>query len=49
VLTLYTAIFCVGFLSEQGMQFNQDTAPEIDRSEVASLLNILDGLLAELS
>jgi hypothetical protein len=48
VLILYTAIFCVGFLSEQGMQFNRDAAPEVDQRGVASLLEILDRLLAEL-
>jgi hypothetical protein len=48
VLTLYTAIFCVGFLSEQGMQFNKDAPPNIDEDEIAKLLTILDDLLTEL-
>lgn len=46
VLTVYTAIFCVDFLGEQGQQFNQAIVPEIDHAEIASLLSILDRLLA---
>ena len=45
VLTLYTALFCVNFLSELGHQFNREQAEVIDRAEVARLLDILDALL----
>ena len=47
VLALYTALFCVDFLSELGQRFNQDAAPAVDPREAERLLAILDDLLAE--
>lgn len=45
-LRLYTAVHCVGFLSEQGQTFNLDTAPVVEPARVAHLCAILDALLA---
>jgi hypothetical protein len=46
LLNLYTAVFCVDFLGEQGQQFNQDAAAKIDLGNVQHLLRLLDELLA---
>lgn len=48
VLTFYSALFCVDFLSEFGMRFNRDEAPAVDRVAVARLIAILERLLAEI-
>jgi hypothetical protein len=45
ILTLYTAMYCVDFLSELGQRFNQDEAPSIDPQQLRRLTTILDGLL----
>lgn len=45
LLDLYTAIFCVGFLGEQGQQFNKDAPPVVDMGHVQRLIQILEGLL----
>jgi aminoglycoside phosphotransferase (APT) family kinase protein len=44
-LRLYTAVHCVGFLSEQGQAFNHDTPPVMESTHVARLYTILDALL----
>jgi aminoglycoside phosphotransferase (APT) family kinase protein len=44
IMRLYTAIHCVGFLSEIGQRFNKDVA-EIDYAKLRHLENILDILL----
>ncbi len=46
VLTLYTALFCVGFLGELGQQFNKDTVEKIEADRIQGLLDILGDLLA---
>jgi len=46
VLTLYTALFCVNFMSELGQRFNKDAATPIDPAKVATLSALLDELLA---
>jgi aminoglycoside phosphotransferase len=43
---LYTAVFCVDFLSELGRRFNRDEAAEVDPARKALLLGILDAELA---
>jgi hypothetical protein len=45
ILTLYTAMYCVDFLSGLGQRFNQDEAPSIDPQQLRRLTTILDGLL----
>jgi len=45
-LRLYTAVHCVGFLSEHGNAFNQDTQPIADAKQLTRLYRILDELLA---
>lgn len=47
-LDLYTAICCLGFLSEVGQRFNKDDPGPVDAIYVARLTGILDGLLARL-
>jgi aminoglycoside phosphotransferase len=47
-LDLYTAMFAVNFLAEQGQQFNLDAPPRIDPATFERLLAILDELLTEL-
>ena len=37
-LDLYTALFCVGFLSEYGQRFNNDEAQPADERQIARLL-----------
>ncbi len=46
LLALYTALCCVGFLSELGQRFNKDVAPPVEEETVRRLLGILDELLA---
>ena len=46
VLTLYTALFCVNFMSELGQRFNKDVATPVDPAKVAVLSALLDELLA---
>lgn len=48
ILTLYTAICCVDFLSELGHRFNQNSAAPVKEEEVSYLSSILDRLLTEL-
>jgi aminoglycoside phosphotransferase (APT) family kinase protein len=43
---LYTAVFCVDFLSELGQRFNRDDAAAVDPARKALLLGILDAQLA---
>ncbi len=43
---LYTAVFCVDFLSELGQRFNRDDAAAADPAKKARLLDILDAQLA---
>jgi aminoglycoside phosphotransferase (APT) family kinase protein len=47
-LTLYTANFCVGFMSEIGQRFNKDVALPADATQVRHLSDILDTLLQTL-
>lgn len=47
-LMLYTAIFCVAFMSEIGQRFNQDAAPPADPAHICHLSAILDNLLQTL-
>jgi aminoglycoside phosphotransferase (APT) family kinase protein len=44
-LTVYTAVFCVGFMSEIGERFNRDVSPPIDYAYLRRLEHILDDLL----
>ncbi len=46
VLTLYTALFCVNFMSELGQRFNKDAPTPVDPAKVATLTTLLDELLA---
>ena len=46
ILTVYTALFCVGFLAELGQRFNKEVADEVEAGTVQRLLAILDELLA---
>jgi aminoglycoside phosphotransferase (APT) family kinase protein len=46
LLNLYTAVFCVDFLGEQGQQFNLAAPPEIDAGKVHHLTRLLDALVA---
>lgn len=48
-LTLYTAVHCVGFLSELGQAFNRDQPVPVEAERVQQLLSILDRLLNELA
>jgi len=48
LLNLYTAVFCVDFLSEQGQQFNKDIPSEVKHGEVERLTSILTMLLAKM-
>ncbi len=45
-LDVYTAVFCVGFLSEIGQQFNQSEAPHVDPVYQRHLETIVQRLLA---
>jgi aminoglycoside phosphotransferase (APT) family kinase protein len=45
-LMVYTAVFCVGFMSEIGQRFNRDEPPPIDHAYLRRLEHILDDLLA---
>lgn len=47
VLDLYTAVFCVNFLGEQGQAFNRDRGA-VDHAAIALLQAILDRLLSKL-
>lgn len=47
-LQLYTALFCVDFMSELGQRFNKATAKTIDSEEVEKLKEILDQLLKQI-
>ncbi len=44
VLTLYTLVFCVVFMSEKGMAFNKDLAPEVGQGEIDQLNALYDHL-----
>jgi Ser/Thr protein kinase RdoA (MazF antagonist) len=46
-LRLYTAVFCVGFLSELGQRFNKDEPAPVDPAYFHHLERTLDCLLAE--
>ncbi|MBW7895951.1 MAG: phosphotransferase [Opitutaceae bacterium] len=46
-VNFYTAVFCVGFLSEQGQTYNRDQ-PAVDHEVIRLLTRILDQLLAEI-
>lgn len=48
VLTLYTAIFCVDFMSEVGQAFNRDTPADIDQQKVRRLTRIFEDLMQAL-
>lgn len=45
-LDLYTALFCVDFMSEIGQVFNKQKAESIDKSKLSRLKTILDQLLS---
>lgn len=45
-LNLYTALFCVDFMSEIGQVFNKEEAEPIDKSKLSRLQTILDQLLS---
>jgi Ser/Thr protein kinase RdoA (MazF antagonist) len=45
ILTLYTAICCVDFMSEYGQRFNQESAALVREEDVMRLGDILDELL----
>lgn len=45
-LDLYTALFCVGFLSEQGQRFNAATTLPAEECQIARLLTIWRDLMA---
>ena len=45
---LYTAVFCVDFLSELGQRFNLDESPAVDPARKAHLLGILEAQLRRL-
>jgi len=47
-LTLYTAIYCVDFMSEIGQRFNQNAAPSAEPAQIRHLSTILDTLLQTL-
>jgi aminoglycoside phosphotransferase (APT) family kinase protein len=47
-LTLYTAIYCVAFMSEIGQRFNKEAAPLADPIQIRHLSTILDTLLQTL-
>lgn len=44
-LDLYTAVFCVAFLSELGHRFNKAEPQPVDPAHVARLLTVLDDLI----
>jgi len=44
-VTLYTAMFCVGFLAELGQRFNQGEAAPVESERRHRLMAILDSLL----
>lgn len=44
-LDIYTAIFCVNFMSEMGQAFNKDEAPPVNPQDVEKLTDILDNLV----
>lgn len=46
ILDLYTAIFCLDFMSEVGMRFNRDQAIQINDDRVQWFLNTYDALMA---
>jgi aminoglycoside phosphotransferase (APT) family kinase protein len=45
VLTFYTAIFCIDFMSEIGQTFNQATAMPAETQYVQQLIHIFDSLI----
>jgi aminoglycoside phosphotransferase (APT) family kinase protein len=45
LLDLYTAVFCVNFLSEEGHAFNQDAARPVDYQRVTRLEALLSSLI----
>lgn len=48
VLTFYTALFCVGFLAEIGMQFNKEQVEVVDGESITKLTLILNNLLSQI-
>lgn len=48
VLTFYTALFCVNFMSEIGQKFNREDPLAADAAQVARLYRVLAELLAAL-
>jgi hypothetical protein len=44
-LTLYTAMYCVDFISEMGQSFNKEIAEPVDDQTRDHLLRVLDRLL----
>ncbi len=47
LLDLYTALFCVVFLSELGVRFNQSMTPAVDLADIDRRLAILDALMTQ--
>ncbi len=48
VLTCYTALFCVDFMSELGQQFNKERPEPLDREKAGRLNDALDELLNQI-
>jgi hypothetical protein len=48
VLTCYTALFCVDFMSELGQQFNRERPAPLDREKARRLNDSLDELLNQI-
>lgn len=47
-LQLYTALFCLDFMSELGQSFNKENARPVDSEEIQILNEILDSLLRQI-
>ena len=47
ILTAYTALFCVNFMSEIGQKFNREDPITADPAQVEKFYSLLDKLLAE--
>ncbi|MBI1281946.1 MAG: phosphotransferase [Anaerolineaceae bacterium] len=45
-INLYTALYCLDFLSELGQSFNKETPITLDQTKAAQLMSILESLLA---
>lgn len=48
ILSLYTAVFCVDFMSEIGQMFNQNAAVMVDQQHVQRLTSIFEDTLQAL-